>query len=81
MLTIFSFNKASYIYMVTGIRPIIEQDERGIYYLVFENTEVIRDAISEYSKDTNMHKFLNCYKDIRNSVKSVRIKKNEAFGG
>lgn len=81
MLKIFSFNKASYIYMITGIRPIVEQDERGIYYLVYEDIEVVQDAISQYSKDTNMHKFLNCYKDIRASVKNVRIKRNEAFGG
>lgn len=71
---IYSLNLMAYIIMTTGAMPKFEKDQ-GVIYAVFENTDGIKNAITEFNKDettVNLHKFLNCFKNLKKSISELR---------
>lgn len=73
---IYSLNLIAFIMMETGLQPSINQDEKGMFYGVFPEIRGVAYAIKKWKSakcEVEIHRFLNCYKELRDTIKEIRF--------
>ena len=81
MIHIFSLNLVAFIIYETGIRPEWGQNDRGIFYGIFPDNNAVNYAIQHWKSPEVLleaHRFLNCYKEVREAIKKIRFPEGEA---
>jgi len=72
--SVYSLNMAAYLIYRGYNEFMIAEDEKGLYFLVFD--EDVSEAIREYRTGkctVELHKYLECYKKLRQRINSIRV--------
>lgn len=73
---IYSLNLATYVFLTTGIFPIVRKEENEeVYYCVFPEVDQVGKAINHFRNVdcvVNIHNYLNAYRTIREVIKEIR---------
>lgn len=72
---VYSLNLITFL-MSRGFDPkIIREDGEDLYYAVFDDNTAFKSAIGEWKQEdlqVEIHKYLNCYKVLRETIKQMR---------
>lgn len=62
--------------MSRGFEPkIYRENSEDLFYAVFDDDTAIKSAIGEWKQENlqvEIHKYLNCYKVLRETIKQMR---------
>lgn len=62
--------------MTRGFEPkIYRKDGEDLFYAVFDDEPAIKSAIGDWKQENlqvEIHKYLNCYKLLRETIKQMR---------
>ena len=70
-IKIYSVNVAAYLYLLAKIEPILQLDDKGSVYFLFNDTPEISLMINVYRGNqvsVNLKGFLNAYRVIRSKM-------------